>query len=603
MIFTIYDPPDSSNSKTWGELCVGAIVDVSSWEYETQFCGVGTFELVVPVGAEDVDKLELERFLMCGDGGFIIKQLEFGADEVQVSGYDLNGLLLNRLTVAKTEDGKDKQSGSTEAIVKHYVTANCVSSADAGRNFPGFVVAANQNRGIANDAASPRLQVVGDVISDILSTQKMGWRITAIGTEAGYTGSEKFLFDVISATDRTWNQTANAPVSFSYGLGTVNSMKSEQSSADARNTLYCELADGTVQTYSPTEGNSGYARTEDFASLSCELSELSIYAEHEIADRFAAISNVTIEHIDPTQWGQKIHLGDIVTVYDKHIGLNYNDHTLEALITAVKVKRANGESEISVTIGGTRPKLIDRVSKDVGEVSKNVGDVSGKTNETTAQVTAQLAEQEEQINTLKKTVVLGVERAKKLQTKDFSNSPRYYPSAMQTLNINDIIGKYADTLDGAAGVVLCEDRTGDATNMERARMTVEYRKNEAGFNPIHSMNCITRVRPVNTMLNGYYDEMNFAAYGESLCAQGGFRGYATLSCNGLWVSSDPVNNTTPRYLELFHADYLNSEDKYTISFVIANVQFEIKDDGIHITRPSTTLHSDSGRTVFIPWDT
>lgn len=386
MIFTIYDPPDSSNSKSWGELCVGAIIDVASWEYEGQFCGVGTFELVVPVGAEGVDKLKLDRFLMCGDGGFIIKQFEFGAEEVQVSGYDLNGLLLNRLTVAKTEDGKDKQSGSTEAIVKHYVTANCVSSADAGRNFPGFVVAANQNRGIANDAASPRLQVVGDVISDILSAQKMGWRITAIGTEAGYTGSEKFLFDVISATDRTWNQTANDPVSFSYGLGTVNSMKSEQSSADARNTLYCELADGTVQTYSPTEGNSGYARTEDFASLSCELSELSIYAEHEMTDRFAAINNVTIEHIDPSQWGENIHLGDIVTVYDKHIGLNSNEHTLEALITAVKVKRANGESEISITIGGTRPKLIDRVSKDVGVVSKNVGDVSSKTKETTAQL-------------------------------------------------------------------------------------------------------------------------------------------------------------------------------------------------------------------------
>lgn len=388
MIFTIYDPPDISNSKTWGELCVGTIVDVSSWEYEGQFCGVGTFELVVPVGAEGVDKLKLDRFLMCGDGGFIIKQLEFGAEEVQVAGYDLNGLLLNRLTVAKTEDGKDKQSGSTEAIVKHYVAANCVSSADEGRNFPGFVVAANQNRGIANDAASPRLQVVGDVISDILSAQKMGWRITAIGTEAGYTGSEKFLFDVISAIDRTWNQTANDPVSFSYGLGTVDSMKSEQSSADARNTLYCELADGTVQTYSPPAqaNNSGYSRTEDFASLSCELSELSIYAEHEIADRFAAINNVTIEHIDPSQWGTKIHLGDIVTVYDKHIGLNSNDHTLEALITAVKVKRANGESEISITIGGTRPKLIDRVSKDVGVVSKNVGDVSSKTKETTAQL-------------------------------------------------------------------------------------------------------------------------------------------------------------------------------------------------------------------------
>lgn len=400
MIFTIYDPPDSSNSKTWGELCVGAIVDVASWEYEGQFCGVGTFELVVPVGAEGVDKLKLDRFLMCGDGGFIIKQLEFGADEVQVSGYDLNGLLLNRLTVAKTDDGKDKQSGSTEAIVKHYVAANCVSSDDTGRNFPGFVVAVNQDRGISNDAASPRLECVADVISDILSAQQMGWKISAVGMSTGYTGKEKFSFDVISAVDRTWGQTTRDPVTFSYGLGTVNSMKSEQSSADAKNTLYCELADGTVQTYSPilTAGSSGYSRTEDYTSLNCELSEMSVYAEHEIADRYAAVNNVTIEHIDPSQFGAKFHLGDIVTVYDSHIGINSNNHTLEALITAVKVKRTNGDCDVSVTIGGTRPKLIDRVSKSVGAVSN-------KAKETTAQISTKLPEQEKHIVELETRVV------------------------------------------------------------------------------------------------------------------------------------------------------------------------------------------------------
>ena len=370
MIFKIYDPPDGE--KTWNELCVGAIVDFTSWEYEKFFCGAGTFELVVPIDAKGVESLKLNRFLATYGGQFIIKQLNYTAENVKVSGYDLNGLLLDRLTVAQTDNGKDKQSGYTETIVKHYVDANCVGSTSTGRNYPGLVIAEDKQRGISNDAASPRLQCVADVISDILSAQQMGWRISA--TNFNTSGAAKMSFDVFNSKDRTdFESQEYKHVAFSYGLGNTANIKAEKSIAGAKNTLYCELADGTVQTYSPIEDNVGYARTEEYADLNCELGEYTTYADHEIADRFRETDSVTLEHIDPTQFGTDFDIGDIVTVYDDKSKI-----TKAALITAAKIKRSENEYDVTLTIGEARVKLLDRVSKSTKAVTTSVRENTGE---------------------------------------------------------------------------------------------------------------------------------------------------------------------------------------------------------------------------------
>lgn len=413
MIFGIYDPPDSS-IKPWPDLRVGAIVNATDFEYEKHFCGVGNFELYVPICSADADKLKLNRLLFSVDGGFIIKKVQYGVDNITVSGHDLNGLLLERLTVANTEDGKDKITGSTETIVKHFVNKNCALEADAARQFPGLKVKTDRNRGIANDAASPRLEIVADVISDILSAQQMGWRISAVNlTESSASISTRFEFEVFNAVDRT--ATGTRPKTFSYGLGNADAIKTENSIAGAKNTLYCELDDGTVQTYSPVSNNVGFARTEEYADLGCELSELSVYAKHEIADRFAEVQSVTLEHVDASGFGadtlEGFDLGDIVTVVD-----NNADVKLEALISSVKIKRSgenelefstenninntnsiNNAHELSITVGEARTKPLDRVSKTVDAVSKN-------TKETTAQVREKFPAQAQQISALKNRV-------------------------------------------------------------------------------------------------------------------------------------------------------------------------------------------------------
>lgn len=383
MIVGIYNPPDST-IKPWPELRVGTLVNATGFEYDKQFCGVGTFEFTVPKGSRDADKLKRGQLLICPDGGFIIKRLQYGADEITISGHDLNGMLLDRLSVAQTEDGKDKIAGSTEYIVKHFVDVNCGLAALAARKFPGLVVMTNKNRGIANDAASPRLEIVADVISDILSAQRMGWRINAVNLTST-SAKTLFEFEVYEAVDRTYR--SSRPKTFSYGFGNADSIKIENSIADAKNTLYCELSDGTVQTYTPVSDNSGFARAEEYANLGCELSELPVYASHEIAGRYEEVQSVTLDHIDATSFGAAtadgFDLGDIVTVVDNDANV-----TREALITSVKIKRTGenandvsvGESthEISITVGEARTKPLDRVSKSVTSVSKSVGSTSEK---------------------------------------------------------------------------------------------------------------------------------------------------------------------------------------------------------------------------------
>lgn len=392
MIFGIYDPPDSS-IEPWPDLRVGTIVNAEDFEYEKLFCGVGNFELNVPIGSTDADKLKLGRLLFSVDGGFVIKKIQHGANNIMVSGYDLNGLLLDRLTVANSEDGKQRVSGSTETIVKRLVNTNCASSATAARRFPGLKVKADKGRGIENDAAAPRLEIVADVISDILSAQQMGWRISAVNlADSSTSSSARFEFDVFKSVNRKAG--SSRPKTFSYGLGNADAIKTENSIADAKNTLYCELDDGTVQTYSPVSDNEGFGRTEEYADLGCALSELEIYAEHEIAGRFAEVQSVTLEHVDASGFGdtnslEGFDLGDIVTVVDNNANVK-----LEALISSVKIKRSgynelelsaedskedfkNNAHEMSITVGETRVKPLDLVSKITGSVASSVKSVKG----------------------------------------------------------------------------------------------------------------------------------------------------------------------------------------------------------------------------------
>lgn len=379
MRFGIFNAPAPDDAGWEGR---GDICDAVSFDYEKHFCGAGTFTLIIPRNSVYAEKIAVGVFLILMDGnppydGFIVKNILYDNDSLKITGYDLNGLLLDRVTLYPQENAdKALKTGSTEGIVKYYVDYNCVSSTDAERNFPKLRIAENQDRGIANDAASPRLECVADVVADILGAQGMGYRITPDFNITG-PGADLLIFEVYEAVDRTQNQSENDRVTFSFGLGNVTEMKRETGVTADKNTFYCELESGAVQRYykdnkdtentesSESETVSGYDRREEYLKLGCGLDELTVYAEHEIADRYGLTDSLEVTAGNPLDYGSIYNVGDIVTVYDRERRL-----TLESVISAAEIKRSATEYSVKLTLGESKPKLLDSYAKK-GQATAN----------------------------------------------------------------------------------------------------------------------------------------------------------------------------------------------------------------------------------------
>ena len=397
MIFLIYN----LNERGYFERR-GAVTDAIEFNYDMYFCGVGSFTLTVPRNTRDADKIAVNSCLYKTRTDFqeitrpadlfIIKDIIEENDRLKITGYDMNGLLLDRLTLYPQDADKDIQSGWTSEIVYHYVDYNCISSPEAERNYPGLIIPqmlslqmpgliGTTQLGIPNDSASPRLACLADVVADILGSQKLGYRIreSPLKGEAGQDELE-LMFIVLPSIDRTKNQKEVEPVTLSLERGNVAEIQRETGITADKNTFYCELDSGAVQCYNKkyeedTEASpaASYDRREEYLRLGCELPEMEIYAEHEIADRYRPTDSLTITagnpldfqssyrlvtQVHPEDYGGGYFLGDIVTVYDRK-----HSAVLESIISAASIKQTATEYSVKITLGDAKPKLLDSYAK------------------------------------------------------------------------------------------------------------------------------------------------------------------------------------------------------------------------------------------------
>ena len=383
MVGSIFGLPEEG--KTWAQCKTGDIADCLSYEYEKFFNGVGTFSMELPINTRFRDRICVNSVLVT-DGGdeLIIKNIKTTVDKVKLTGYDLNGILLDRVTLAgaDSKDGTDYFDGSTEACVKHYVDSNFVSSAVAERNLPRFCVAANTlDRGLAADHAMPRLQNVAELVTELCGAAGLGWRVKIDGTAATGTTEPFFVFDVYEQVDRTVEQDERNRVIFSVQQHNVSEMTREVGVTAAKNALYCDIG-GTVVQY-PQAGNEkrpvgvGYDRREEYCTLSgdsLEPDDYGVEAEQNIADRMEETDSLTIEAGNPLDYGVLYDVGTVVTAFDRDRSVQ-----LDSVISAVSVKRSGSEYSVRLTLGESKPKLLDSYQKksEVTQrtVRKNEGDV------------------------------------------------------------------------------------------------------------------------------------------------------------------------------------------------------------------------------------
>lgn len=382
MVISIFKLPEEG--KTWAEQKTGDICDCIFLEYEKFFNGVGTFTAELPVSTRFRDKLEVNSVLMLDSGdAIIVKNIKTTLDKITLTGYDLNGLLCDRLTLTDKEDGCDTQAGASETIIKHFVSANLVNcELDPNRNLPRFGIAEDKGRGLPSDNAMPRLQNVQELVTEICGAAKLGWRISVDGSA----GNDKpiFVFDVAEQVDRSVNQSERNRVIFSAQMHNVSTMTREVGVTAAKNALFLDI-DGTVVQYpkAADEGVEvkravavGYDRREEYCSLTTDSLEEADYtaeAEQNMSDRMNETDSLIIDAGNPLDYGRLYDVGTIVTAYDRNRNVQ-----LDSVISAAAIRRSGSEYSVKLTLGESKPKLLDGYQKKSEATQKTVRNEGGK---------------------------------------------------------------------------------------------------------------------------------------------------------------------------------------------------------------------------------
>lgn len=379
MVISIFKPPE--DGKTWAEQKTGDICDCISFEYEKFFNGAGTFTIEVPVSTRFRDRLLVGSVLVTDSGdAFIVKNIRTTLEKITLTGYDLNGLLCDRLTISDAEDGYDTQKGASETIIKHFVSANLADcQLDPNRNLPRFGVAEDKRRGLAEDNAMPRLQNVHDLVTEICGAAKLGWRVSVNGNASA--SQPIFVFDVAEQVDRSVNQSERNRVIFSAQTHNISTMTREVGVTAAKNALFLDIGGAVVQY--PQSGDksgrsvfAGYDRREEYCSLTTDSLSVEDYvpeAEQNISDRMNETDSLTIDAGNPMDYGVLYEVGTVVTAYDRNRNVQ-----LDSIISAATVRRSGSEYSVKLMLGESKPKLLDQYQKKGDVTQKTVRNEGGK---------------------------------------------------------------------------------------------------------------------------------------------------------------------------------------------------------------------------------
>lgn len=376
MVLQIFRPP--GNDELLQDCKLGDINDAISLEYEKFFCGVGTFTLELSPASPFAGVIGVNSLIYYREDDicWVVKNIKTTAEKVTVTGYDLNGLLLDRLTlptegVEAGTEGKDAVSGSTEFCVKHFVEYNLISSPMPERNVARLIAAENLDRGIAADSYLASKECLEDVVRTMCGGAGMGYRIRLDLTQS--TTEPLLIFDVLEQCDRSADQDKRNRVIFSEGMRNVGGIERELGVTAEKNALWCEAGglDGFVN--SGENVPAGWARREEYVSLSVtdpyNQEFVDEAAQKEMSDKFAATDSLTVEAGNPLDYGVVYDVGDIVTVYDRKKSVQLN-----SVISAVAIKRTATEHTVKITLGESKPKLLDSYAKKTDLLTKNQRD-------------------------------------------------------------------------------------------------------------------------------------------------------------------------------------------------------------------------------------
>lgn len=373
----IYEPPEAGAPSFRG---VGRVTACTRLELVERWTEPGCFTLEVPMEARHARELLEGRLIAVGRFWGIIDAgssgWDSGGDVMTLKGRQLKGLTQDRITIPPAVNtvsgaqGYDTASGSTEAVMKHFVRNNMGPGAAPERRVHGLVIREDKGRGLPADKYISRHDDLDAVLSVLGTAGGLGYDIIPD------LNNHTFVFDVDAGEDHTAGQSQRKRVIFDIERKTAISQQYDHSSADARNIFYAtlsgsEFADETLTVTYAREGEEvpvGIRRREQHLSMSVstpvagsEYDELrrQVLAE---AEKYRPAESFTCQvAAGPYVYGEDYKVGDLVTVRNRVWGVRMDTH-----LTEMRTEWSGSGLSLTATFGTAPLNVFGRLRRQIG---------------------------------------------------------------------------------------------------------------------------------------------------------------------------------------------------------------------------------------------
>lgn len=372
----VYTPPDGVSGFVQRLVTTKAINN----RINEQVRKVGSFEFQFPVEEYGADEFQKYRIVLldkyfAGIIEDVIYSIDSSGEIMTVKGKDLKYFLTRRIALPPAASGTsvlagyDVVNGPTETCIKHYWDANIQSAAQLSRRVPGFIVAPDLGRGLADDKYKARHNILSDITEELAEAPRLIIKSTVDILSGTY------IFDIAEPMNKTAGQIILPPVVFSIERQNVLNMEYQDITSSGSNLFYAtrsgdQYADEALTLMYYREGEDepeGIYRHEKHLNVSSdtptagqEYEEMRRQVLHEMESYIYTQSFTAAANHTRMRYRVDYNPGDIVTVYNRQWGV-----MLDAQITGVTTTATENGTVYSVTFGESKPNFIQRLSRDI----------------------------------------------------------------------------------------------------------------------------------------------------------------------------------------------------------------------------------------------
>lgn len=262
-----------------------SVIDVySSLIWTDRYNGYGDFEIFTRMSEGVLDYIKQDYYLRSRDSEhvMIIEKLLISSDTEEGNNLTVTGRSLESILDRRVVWGQKTLSGNLQDGIKTLLEENVINPSNANRKIDNFVFEASTDPKITE--LKIEAQYTGDnlyeVIQKICSERDIGFRVTL-------SDDKKFVFQLYSGVDRSYDQTVNPYVVFSPNFDNLISSNYVESKSSLKNvTLVGGEGEGSSRRYTAVGNVSGLNRREIFtdardisSDMNDDLTGLFVFTE------------------------------------------------------------------------------------------------------------------------------------------------------------------------------------------------------------------------------------------------------------------------------------------------------------------------------------